>query len=78
MLAEGNNQGTNQVAVAKAMAQYASNAVNKPSFVVALGDNFYTKGVSSTSDSLWTYLWNNIYLKYDSLKSLPWYVLEHF
>lgn len=68
-------QGTNQVAVAKSMAQYAANSVIKPSFVVALGDNFYTKGVYSTSDVLWQYLWSDIYLQYDSLKSIPWYAV---
>lgn len=39
-------KSTNQVAVAKAMAAYATNATLSPEFVVAVGDNFYTKGNS--------------------------------
>ena len=38
------SKSTNQVAVAKSMAYYAGNATIKPEFVVAVGDNFYTKG----------------------------------
>lgn len=68
-----------QTAVAKAMGSYVANAnsenseVSAPTFIVALGDNFYNNGVRSTSDSLWTYLWENVYHgSYESLK-LPWY-----
>ena len=52
---ENNNQekekkneagGTNQVAVATAMAREVERLIEKPSFVLALGDNFYTKGMS--------------------------------
>jgi len=38
------SKSTNQVAVAKAMADYTVNATIKPEFIVAVGDNFYTKG----------------------------------
>lgn len=39
-----------QAAVAKAMGDYGSQSNPAPSFLVALGDNFYTNGVSSTTD----------------------------
>lgn len=61
-----------QVPVAKAMAVYANNTDPAPSFVIALGDNFYDNGVSSATDILWDYLWKDIYLGYSSLR-IPWY-----
>lgn len=39
-----------------------------PSFIVAAGDNFYTLGVNSTTDSNWNDLWANVYLTYASLR----------
>ena len=65
------NKATYQAAVANAMGSYSS--YFQPSFIVALGDNFYTNGVSSSTDAYWDYLWTNVYL--DSYKSLriPWY-----
>eukprot|EP01031_Cornospumella_fuschlensis_P035781 gene35781-43399_t len=39
-----------QVQVAKEMAQYAASASPAPSSVLALGDNFYNNGVSSSTD----------------------------
>ena len=60
-----------QVQVAAAMGTRAASMQPAPSFIVALGDNFYTKGVSSSSDSLWNYLWKDVYLGYDSL-NIPW------
>ena len=68
-----NNQATNQAAVAKAMGNYAEK--NQPSFVVALGDNFYTKGVSSTIDVYWDYLWTNVYLDSYAALRIPWYAV---
>ena len=68
-----NNDATYQAAIAKAMGSYAEK--NQPSFVVALGDNFYTNGVSSTTDVYWDYLWTNVYLdSYDALR-IPWYAV---
>jgi hypothetical protein len=59
------------ILIAQAMASYAS---NKPAdFLIALGDNFYNNGVASTSDSLWTSMYKNIY-NYDSLQ-IPWYAI---
>ena len=42
------------------------------SFVIALGDNFYTSGVASVTDVSWTYLYEDVYLIYDCL-NIPWY-----
>ena len=61
-----------QAQVAAAMGKRASSMNPSPSFVIALGDNFYVKGVSSSTDSIWKYLWKNVYLGYTSL-NIPWY-----
>lgn len=60
--------------IAYTMAKYASNADIVPDFVVSLGDNFYTSGVASTTDTYWKSLYTDIYLIYDSLK-IPWYTV---
>jgi hypothetical protein len=66
-----NNEATYQAAIAKAMGTYSEKFL--PSFVVALGDNFYTNGVSSSTDVYWDYLWTNVYLDtYESLR-IPWF-----
>ena len=52
------------------MALYAES--NPLEFIVTVGDNFYTLGVSSTSDSMWASLWSDVYLTYSSLR-VPWY-----
>eukprot|EP01041_Mallomonas_annulata_P000624 gene624-1208_t len=59
------------VLIAKAMANYAS--TYPADFLIALGDNFYNNGVSSTTDSLWTSVYTNVY-NYDSLQ-IPWYAI---
>ena len=38
------DEASNQVAVATAMAREIDRLSDKPSFVIAVGDNFYTKG----------------------------------
>lgn len=63
---------TYQVAIAKAMGDWATTSNPKPTFLIAGGDNFYTNGVSSASDSLWESLWSDVYLGYDAL-NIPWY-----
>lgn len=71
----GNNKNQKvlyQMAVAKSMGSFSTNAVPAPSFVLALGDNFYSNGVSSATDSLWNYLWKDVYLTYPAL-NIPWY-----
>jgi hypothetical protein len=65
------NQATNQAAIAKAMGNYSDEF--QPSFIIALGDNFYTNGVSSSTDSYWDYLWVNVYLDYYSSLRVAWY-----
>jgi hypothetical protein len=55
------------------MGEVAASIEPALSFVLALGDNFYTKGVSSSSDVLWSYLWKDVYLRdYPQLR-VPWY-----
>ena len=61
-----------QMDVARAMGKYSAALTPKPSFVVALGDNFYTEGVQSSTDSLWTSLWKDVYLGFEAL-NIPWY-----
>jgi len=72
----GNNNNNNNkqywsILVAEAMAAYASS--NPADFLLALGDNFYSNGVSSVDDSLWTTLYANVY-NYGSLQ-IPWYAV---
>lgn len=69
-----NNKVLYQPHVARAMANVAANATPSPSFIVALGDNFYVNGVSSATDVLWTYLWSDVYLQYPSL-NVPWFAV---
>jgi tartrate-resistant acid phosphatase type 5 len=45
----------------------------QPSFIIALGDNFYSNGVSSSTDSYWDYLWVNVYLDYYPSLRISWY-----
>lgn len=66
-----NNEATYQAAIAKAMGSYSDKF--QPAFVVALGDNFYTNGVSSSTDVYWDYLWTNVYLDYYAALRIPWY-----
>lgn len=61
-----------QMQVANAMGGYAAQANPKPSFLIALGDNFYDNGVYSTTDVLWKYLWQDVYLGFDAL-NIPWF-----
>jgi hypothetical protein len=67
------NEYTYQNAIGKAMIVYSK--TTKPKCIIALGDNFYSDGVASTSDSLWTSNWKNIYLPNNDSNSLavPWY-----
>jgi hypothetical protein len=62
---------TYQAAVAEQMAIYA---VNKSiQGIVALGDNFYEDGVYSTTDTLWTTMFKDVYFKYKSLQNISWF-----
>jgi Calcineurin-like phosphoesterase len=67
----GKNKNLYQAAIAKVMGTVAEYLT--PSFILALGDNFYTKGVSSSADVYWEYLWEDVYLRdYKGLR-IPWY-----
>jgi len=61
-----------QVAVASAMGAFVQASEVVPSFLIALGDNFYDNGVPSSDSVLWDYLWKDIYLSYQGL-NIPWY-----
>lgn len=69
-----NNKMLYQPQVARAMANLAANSTPAPSFVLALGDNFYVNGVANAYDVLWNYLWTDVYLRYPSL-CIPWYAV---
>jgi hypothetical protein len=69
----GNGKASYQVHIAKAMAAFAASTQPAPSFVVALGDNFYNNGVSSASDILWDYLWKDVYINNYPQLNIPWY-----
>ena len=58
--------------IARAMA--ATAASTKPSFIMALGDNFYANGVSSTTDATWKTFFRDVYFNnFDTLKGIPWH-----
>jgi Calcineurin-like phosphoesterase len=63
----------NQPKVAKAMISYVETISVKPSFVVALGDNFYNNGVKSSTDANFNYLWKDVYFQNSSNLYIPWY-----
>jgi len=46
---------------------------NKCDFVLALGDNFYTHGVDSATDSRFATTWSDVY-DYPSIANLTWFV----
>jgi hypothetical protein len=62
-----------QYALAKSMGNYSRETDPRPSFVLALGDNFYNDGVSSKNDSMWNELWKDVYFKEYPELYIPWY-----
>jgi dTDP-glucose pyrophosphorylase len=54
---------TFQAAIAKAMAFVGNKLSSPPSFIVALGDNFYNNGVKSTTDDQWLSSWSAVSIK---------------
>jgi len=73
----GENKVYYQGEIAQAMAGVASETL--PSFIMALGDNFYANGVASTTDSLWKSMFRTVYFnnpyfgnKY-ILQGIPWH-----
>lgn len=63
--------GKDQHNVATQMATAASKM--NPEFFVALGDNFYEKGVTSVSDSQWATTYRNVFSAASLQK--PWYAI---
>jgi hypothetical protein len=66
-------QYTYQAAVARAMSKWVTQSNVTPSFVVAVGDNFYDDGVSSSTAASWNTLWKYVYLSNYSNLRIPWY-----
>ena len=58
---------------ARSMAYVVNVTGNKPSFVLALGDNFYNDGVASINDSMWYNLFRDVYFRSSALRSIPWH-----
>jgi hypothetical protein len=67
----GGTDYTYQASVARSMMKY-SRFINL-SGVISLGDNFYSSGVTSTTDTLWTTIWRDVYLTEGSPLNVPWY-----
>jgi hypothetical protein len=61
------------MSVASAMAQTAALLNPAPSFVIALGDNFYDHGTPSSTDNIWLYNWKNVYISPYEALDIPWY-----
>ena len=58
--------------VANQISNYAK--VTTPDFIVALGDNFYDKGVKCSTDAIWENIWRKNYInKYPIMEKIPWY-----
>lgn len=69
----GGTDYTYQASIARSMMKYVR-YINLRA-VIALGDNFYTSGVTSTTDTLWTTIWMNVYLGEGSPLNVPWYAV---
>ena len=58
--------------MAAAMDTYARQT-QRPAFVLALGDNFYPKGVKNVTDRQFKDVWEDVFLKYPSLRGMALY-----
>jgi len=56
------------------MNNWISDTSISPRFILALGDNFYPSGVSSTKDPAWKTIWEKPFLQYPALK-VPWRIV---
>lgn len=56
------------------MTAYAS-MHGKPDAIFALGDNFYTNGVDSPTDSMYTTHFSMLYQNSSALQNVPWYTV---
>jgi len=57
--------------IAQAMNTWAIQHQIQPTFIIALGDNFYPRGVNSVKDDLFKKVWEDNFLVYPSLR-VPW------
>ena len=65
---------TYQAAISKLMATLASKV--KISGIFALGDNFYSNGVISIYDAMWSTNWAQVYFeRFSNLAAVPWYAV---
>ena len=56
------------------MNSYAKQS--KPTFKAALGDKYYDRGVTSSTEDSWDLVWKNIYINnYNVMKEIPWYAI---
>lgn len=62
---------TYQAAIARAINRYIVNNEDNVKSIFALGDNFYTNGVKSTTDSQWNTSWISVYK--GPAMTIPWY-----
>ena len=69
----GGTDYTYQASIARSMMKYVRHLNLRA--VITLGDNFYTSGVTSTTDTLWTTIWKNVYLAENSPLNVPWYAV---
>lgn len=69
----GGTDYTYQASIARSMMKYVRHLNLRA--VITLGDNFYTSGVTSTTDTLWTTIWKNVYLADSSPLNVPWYAV---
>jgi hypothetical protein len=58
--------------VAAAMQLY-SEINGPPDFILGLGDNFYPSGVDSVKDRQFQTSWEDVFLRYQSLR-VPWHI----
>lgn len=61
-----------QEKVAASMAAWAE--TNEPDWILSVGDNFYPKGIRSTTDPQIDFKWRNMYSN-DSLADLNWQII---
>lgn len=52
---------------------HVANTTMLPSFILALGDNFYSDGVASVNDSMWNSHFRDVYFRSTVLRGIPWH-----
>jgi tartrate-resistant acid phosphatase type 5 len=71
----GSHQQENQASIAAAMGNVTSIIGHGPDYVIALGDNFYDKGVYSSTDVLWSTYFKQMYLTNYTALNVSWYAV---